>query len=118
MEVHEERGEGGGVEVRPDVDGNEEANGDGEGDEGKTRPKKQRRGSEAVGQDCKCEIEVCRKDFKSVRHSLYLFLFVTNIFNPLWVWVQKNAMTIHHNVTHLGSRDHLCPGRLQQRLRL
>ena len=23
--------------------------------------------------------------------------------------VQKKAMTIHHNVTHLGRRDHVCP---------
>ena len=75
MKLHEERE----VEAGLNADSVEEA--DGEGGEGETRPKKRRRGGE-MGRDWKCEIEGFGKDFKSIRHSRYLFLFVTDIFNP------------------------------------
>lgn len=48
-------------------------------------PRKRRRGGE-LGRDWKCDVEHCGKDFKS-----------------------KNALTTHHNVTHLCRRDHVCP---------
>ncbi|KAF5383401.1 hypothetical protein D9757_006186 [Collybiopsis confluens] len=47
-------------------------------------PKKRRRGGE-YGRDWKCSVENCEKDFKS-----------------------NKALTVHHNVTHLGKRDHIC----------
>ncbi|KAJ7076889.1 hypothetical protein B0H15DRAFT_575332 [Mycena belliarum] len=49
------------------------------------RPRKRRRGGE-LGRDWKCDIDNCTKDFKS-----------------------KKALTTHHNITHLGRRDHVCP---------
>ncbi|KZT06855.1 uncharacterized protein LAESUDRAFT_743186 [Laetiporus sulphureus 93-53] len=48
-------------------------------------PKKRRRGGE-VGRDWICAEEGCGKDFKS-----------------------KKALTSHHNVSHLGRRDFICP---------
>ena len=82
LKLHEERE----VEAGLDADSVEEA--DGEGDEGETRPRKQRRGGE-MGRDWKCEIEGFGKDFKLIRHSRYLFLFVT-IYSILFVGAEKS----------------------------
>ncbi|EGO26511.1 hypothetical protein SERLADRAFT_447702 [Serpula lacrymans var. lacrymans S7.9] len=56
-------------------------------EDGATRSRKRRRGGE-LGRDWKCDIFGCEKDFKS-----------------------KKALTTHHNVIHLGRRDHVCPHR-------
>ncbi|KAA1477311.1 hypothetical protein DENSPDRAFT_875196 [Dentipellis sp. KUC8613] len=48
-------------------------------------PQKRRRGGE-LGRDWKCEEDGCEKDFKS-----------------------KMALMTHHNITHLGRRDFVCP---------
>ncbi|KII95731.1 hypothetical protein PLICRDRAFT_693882 [Plicaturopsis crispa FD-325 SS-3] len=53
--------------------------------EAEQRPRKKRRGGE-IGRDWRCEEEGCGKDFKS-----------------------KQALTTHHNITHLGRRDFVCP---------
>ncbi|KAF9243099.1 hypothetical protein BU15DRAFT_86518 [Melanogaster broomeanus] len=49
------------------------------------QPRKRRRGGE-LGRDWKCDFTGCGKDFKS-----------------------KKALTTHHNVVHLGQRNHVCP---------
>ncbi|OBZ78722.1 Transcription factor IIIA [Grifola frondosa] len=57
----------------------------GENEDEDERPRKRRRGGE-IGRDWVCEVDGCDKDFKS-----------------------KKALTTHHNVSHLGRRDFVCP---------
>ncbi|KIM53173.1 hypothetical protein SCLCIDRAFT_139502 [Scleroderma citrinum Foug A] len=59
--------------------------GGGESDGELSRARKRRRGGE-LGRDWKCDYSNCGKDFKS-----------------------KRALTTHHNVIHLGQRNHVCP---------
>ncbi|KAF5388883.1 hypothetical protein D9757_005592 [Collybiopsis confluens] len=63
-------------------------------------PKKRRRGGE-YGRDWKCSVENCEKDFKSVGFLSDPGKKGANVF-------QNKALTVHHNVTHLGKRDHIC----------
>ncbi|KAG8221345.1 hypothetical protein J3R82DRAFT_1515 [Butyriboletus roseoflavus] len=68
-----------------------------------SQPCKRRRGGE-LGRDWKCDFEGCGKDFKSVcSTSEVLATLLISIF------VQKNTLTTHHNVIHLGQRNHVCP---------
>lgn len=68
-----------------------------------SRPRKRRRGGE-LGRDWRCDFAGCGKDFKSVCSlSKYLRYCIDECF------VQKRALTTHHNVIHLGQRNHVCP---------
>lgn len=66
------------------------------------RPKKRRRGGE-VGRDWICEVDGCLKTFKSVS-GYHRGLAWIRIYQHL----QKKALVTHHNITHLGRRDHVC----------
>ena len=66
------------------------------------RPLKRRRGGE-VGRDWACEVEGCTKAFKSVSTLRPEHLLLAD------VWQQKKALATHHNITHLGRRDFVCP---------
>lgn len=96
LKLHEER------EVEA---GLEEDETDGE-QGGEDRPRKRRRGGE-MGRDWKCDIEDCEKDFKSV--SLCEIVHECMVSDYYYYAMQKRALTTHHNITHLGKRDHVCP---------
>jgi general transcription factor IIIA len=69
-----------------------------------SQPRKRRRGGE-LGRDWKCDFAGCDKDFKSVCSASGVAR------DAPWIdyIVQKNALTTHHNVVHLGQRNHACP---------